>query len=42
MQQGIMTKPYAIIADLPLAALKGIHARAYADVAKGTFNSIAL
>lgn len=31
-----------MIADLPLAELKGIQARAYAEVAKGTFNRIAL
>lgn len=31
-----------MIADLPLAGLKGIHARAYADVAKGILSRIAL
>ena len=35
-------KPYAMIADLPLAELKGIQARAYAEVANGIFSRIAL
>lgn len=35
-------KPYAIIADLPLAELKGIQARAYAELAKGIFSRMAL
>lgn len=33
---------YAMIADLPFEGLKGIHARAYAEVAKGILSSMAL
>ena len=38
----ITWKPYAMITDLPLAELKGIQAKAYAEVAKGIFNKMAL